>query len=296
MRQLPALSRAVPYALLFLTLCACSTSRDAAAPAAAATSDAAKGELNTLGTAASPDSFVLDTGDIVKVSVFQNPDLTTETRVDESGDITLPLIGAVAVRGLAPRSVESKVAGAFVQGHFLKEPQITVNVVQFRSQQVSVLGNVTKPGRYPLDIRYTLSDMLAVAGGVAPNGADTVVLSRVENGQAVNREIDLESMFVPGRNREGDIVLQPGDVIYVHRAPMFYVHGEVQRPGSFRVERDMTLRQAVAVAGGVTLRGTLRGLRIERRDDKGRLVNVRPDSLDERVHADDVIYVQESIF
>jgi polysaccharide export outer membrane protein len=248
------------------------------------------------GTAAAVDSFVVDTGDVVRVSVFQSPDLLTETRVDESGAITLPLVGMVQVRGLTPREIENRIADALVRGKFLKQPQVTVAVLQFRSQQVSVLGNVNRPGRYPLDLRYTLSDMLAVAGGVTPNGADSAVLSRHENGRIVNRDIDLESMFAPAGDRAEDVVLQPGDAIYVRRAPMFYAHGEVQRPGSFRVERNMTIRQAIATAGGVTPRGTLRGVRVERRDESGRIVEFRPESLEEPVRPEDVIYVKESLF
>lgn len=243
-----------------------------------------------------PETLVFDTGDIVKVSVFQSPDMTTETRVDEAGNITLPLISGVQVRGLTPRQAETRIAEALERGQFLKKPQVTVTVVQFRSQQVSVLGNVNRPGRYPLDLKYTLSDMVAMAGGVSATGADTVVLSRRVNGAIVNREIDLESMYAPGTSQGDPVVLQSGDTIYVHRAPMCYVHGEVQRPGSIRVERGMTFRQAVAAAGGLTQRGTMSGLRVRRKGSDGTVVEVRPDSLDERVQAEDVVLVRESLF
>jgi len=242
------------------------------------------------------DALVLDTGDIVRVAVFQSPDMQTETRVDEAGTITLPLVGAVLVRSCTPRQAEQRIAAALEKGKFLRQPQVTLTVVQFRSQQVSVLGNVNRPGRYPLDLRYTLSDMLAVAGGVTPNGADVVTLSRRENGRLVNRDIDLELMFDTKGSRAADLVLQAGDVIYVRRAPMYFVHGEVQRPGTYRVERFMTIRQAVATAGGVTARGTLRGVRVERRGADGKVTEIRPDSLDDPVMANDVISVRESLF
>ena len=242
------------------------------------------------------DALVLDTGDVVKVTVFQSPDMQTEARVDESGSITLPLIGAVAVRSATPRQAEQRIATALEKGKFLRQPQVTVTVLQFRSQQVSVLGNVNRPGRYPLDLRYTLSDMLAVAGGITINGADFVTLSRRENGRVVNRDIDLENMFDTKGSRAADLVLQAGDVIYVKRAPMYYVHGEVQRPGTYRVERFMTIRQAVATAGGVTARGTLRGIRVERRGADGKVTEIHPESLDDPVQANDVISIRESLF
>jgi len=242
------------------------------------------------------DTLFLDTGDVIRVTVFQSPDMQTEGRIDESGAISLPLVGSVQVRSCTPHQAELKIAQALEKGKFLRQPQVTVNVVQFRSQQVSVLGNVSRPGRYPLDLRYTLSDMLAVAGGVTPSGADVVTLSRRENGRLVNRDIDVEMMYTPSGSRAADIILEAGDVIYVRRAPMFYVHGEIQRPGTFRVERGMTIRQAIATAGGVTPRGTLRGVRIQRRNAEGKVVEITPDSLDDAVQASDVIRVRESLF
>jgi polysaccharide export outer membrane protein len=242
------------------------------------------------------DILVLDTGDVVRISVFQSPDLQTETRVDEAGSITLPLVGALQVRGRTPRQAEAGIAEALERGKFLKQPQVTVTVVTFRSAQVSVLGNVNRPGRYPLDLRYTLSDMLALAGGVTANGADSVTLSRHEGARLVHREIDLETLLTSQGTGVQDVVLQAGDVLYVRRAPMLYVHGEVQRPGSFRVERGMTLRQAIAAAGGVGPRGTLRGVRVQRTDGPGLVRELRPDNLDAPVQEGDVIFVRESLF
>lgn len=241
------------------------------------------------------DSFAVGNGDIVRVSVFQSPELAVETRVDAAGRMTYPFLGSLEVRGRTPAEIEQLIAKGLEDKQILKRPQVTVNVVQFRSQQVAVLGNVNRPGKYPLDLPYTVSDVLALAGGITPNGADRVVLSRTENGESKNIEIDLPQMFAPGGQRTADVQLQPGDVLYVHRAPLVYIYGEVQRPGPMRLERDMTVLQALSTGGGLTQRGTRNGVRITRKDKDG--VNVELDAeLSMRLQPEDVIYVRESWF
>lgn len=242
------------------------------------------------------DGFVIGPGDIVRIIVFQNADLTLETRVDDDGRLTYPFLGALDVAGQTPAQVERVIASGLTSKDVLKRPQVSVVVTQFRSRQISVLGAVNRPGRYPLELPYTLSDALALAGGVAPGGADTVVLSRAEGGKVRNDEIDLVRMFSVGGKRAEDIVLRHGDVLYVHRAPSFYIYGEVQRPGMFRLEREMTLMQALSAGGGLTPRGTERGVRVSRRLADGRVATVKPDNLQERLEPDDVIYVRESLF
>ncbi|CAG0930866.1 MAG: hypothetical protein EFKGCFLK_02765 [Rhodocyclaceae bacterium] len=245
---------------------------------------AAQGRETTLGA-----------GDIVKITVFQNPDLTTETRVSEGGAVTFPLVGAVPVGGLSVPSAEKKIADMLREGGFVLQPQVNVLVVQSRSNQVSVLGQVNRPGRFPLDTANSrLSDVLAQAGGMTAQGDDTVTLAGVRQGQPVRLQIDVPAIFQRG-DADKDILVQPGDTIYVHRAPMFYIYGEVQRPGAFRVERDMTVMQALAQGGGPTLRGTVRGLRVHRKDTEGKVSEIEP-ALADKIQPEDVIYVQESLF
>jgi polysaccharide export outer membrane protein len=136
--------------------------------------------------------------------------------------------------------------------------------------------------------------MLANAGGAMPTGDDIAIVTGVRNGQPFRRLIDIPSIFLAGRAAD-DLVLQGGDTIYVHRAPMFYIYGEAQRPGSFRVERDMTVMQALAQGGGPTQRGSEKRLRLHRKGKDGTLQQIEP-QLTDLVHPDDVIYVKESIF
>jgi polysaccharide biosynthesis/export protein len=245
--------------------------------------------------AVSGKTLALGAGDQLRISVFQNPELTLDTRVDGDGHITFPFLNALDVAGKTTSQVEQLIARGLEQKDVLKKPQVSVSLVQYRSQQVAVLGYVNRPGQYVLDMTYTVSGALAQAGGVGAGGADGAILSRVENGESKNIEIDLVNMFRPGASRTADLVVQPGDVLYVHRAPSFYIYGEVQRPGMQRLERDMTVMQALSSGGGLTQRGTEKNLRITRRAEDGsqRSFDVK---LDTRLQADDVIYVRESLF
>ncbi len=234
-------------------------------------------------------------GDVVRIQVFQNTDLTVEARVSESGVISYPLLGVIKLAGLSPTDAERSIASRLKKGNFLQNPQVTLNVLQFRSQQVSVLGNVAKPGRYALETTgMRLSEVLSMAGGVTTAGADYVTLVTNRNGKQQKIDIDLVEMFATGDTKK-DLPLQAGDVVYVNRAPIFYVYGQVQRPGMYTLERGMTLAQAIAKGGGLTLRGTDRGVRVHRRYQE-RTVQVLEPRLDDSIKPDDLIFVRESIF
>jgi polysaccharide export outer membrane protein len=234
-------------------------------------------------------------GDQLKITVFQNPDLTLETRVEDNGTISYPLVGAVVVNGLSPAAVERRIEQLLHDGGFILAPHVTVTVLQVRGSQVTVLGQVTKPGRFPLDATDTrITDFIALAGGVAPTGADTVVLTGTRQGKPYRREIDLQALAASGES-EDNVRLQAGDMLFVNRAPTFYIYGEVQKPGVYRLERGMTVMQALATGGGLTPKGTQRGLTIHRRAKDGPAQVVEP-KLDDFVTADDVIYVKEGLF
>lgn len=237
---------------------------------------------------------VLGVGDVVKVSVYGSPDLLTETRVSDAGMITFPLLGQVALGGLNVAAAEQKVAGLLEKGGFLRKAQVNILVTVMSSQQVSVLGQVNRPGRYPIDGQRGMLDMLAQAGGIATDGGDTAVLIRTRNGKTSKEVVDVIEL-VRTADVVRDLSLAGGDTIYVERAPRAYIYGEVQRPGPFRLERSMTVLQALSTGGGLTARGTERGMRIKRRDASGK-IQVIEAKQDDLVLVDDVVYVQESLF
>lgn len=238
-------------------------------------------------------SMVLGVGDLVRITVFQNPDMTTEARVSEAGTITFPLLGAVRVAGMTPAAAEQMIAEGLRRGGYVVQPQVNVFVTQLRSRQVSILGQVGRPGKYPVEDATTrLVDMIALAGG--STGADTITLMKRNGDGYTKTEVDLPELFLKG-DLSRNVEVANGDIVYVQRAPMYYVYGEVSRPGVYRLERNMTVMQALATAGGLTPRGSDRGIRVSRRDASEQVRRLEV-ALDDMVQQDDVIYIRQSWF
>lgn len=245
--------------------------------------------------AGAANEYRLGAGDVIRINVYQNADLTLETRIGEAGNVSYPLLGSVKLGGLTVPQAEKAIADGLLRGNFLKQPQVSIQVTQVRGNQVSVLGQVGRPGRFPLEVAdMRLSDLLATAGGIGPMGADTLTLVGTRNGQTFRKEVDLPSLF-RGDRREDDVFVQNGDVLYVDRAPQIFIYGEVQRPGALRLERGMTLMQALATGGGLTQRGTEKGLRVHRKAPDGKTQIVQP-AMDDLLRDGDVVYVRESLF
>jgi polysaccharide export outer membrane protein len=240
--------------------------------------------------------YRLGPGDSIRISIYESPNLTLETRVGEDGAITYPLIGRVTVGGITLPAAEETIAKALAAGNFIQQAQVSILLLQTRSSQVSVLGLVNRAGRYPLETVHTrVSEMIAIAGGVAPAGGDVAILAGEREGKPFRKEIDIAGLFAD-KGHAHDIAVAAGDVIYVERAPMFYVHGEVNRPGAYRLERGMTLRQALARGGGATQRGTERNLRLHRRGANGAIQELKNPRLDDLARPEDVLHVGESLF
>src|ERR1041384_5227067 len=174
---------------------------------------------STTGEKAAQPVEKLGVGDAVKVTVFQQPDLTLDTRVDEKGTILMPLVGSIKIAGLTTNAAGVQIADALKPGQYLNNPQVHVALTAVRSRQVSVLGMVAKPGRYPLDETSSqLADVIAAAGGILPTGSETILVTRDGSEQKVP---------LIGKG----YMLKGGETVYVDRAPMFYIYGEVTRAG-----------------------------------------------------------------
>ena len=225
----------------------------------------------------------LGVGDAVRVTVFQQPDLTTEARISESGTIAMPLIGEAKVAGMTASEAAARIAGELKKGKFLKDPQVSIVRTTLRSQQVSVLGMVARPGRYALDdTSAKLADVIAAAGGLAPEGSNSVTVIR--GGQR-------HQVSLLGKSFE----LQGGDTVHVDRAPVFYIYGEVARAGAYRLEPGLTVMQAISLGGGITPRGSDRRLKLRRAGPDGKVLESDA-GLRDVIKADDVIYVREALF
>ena len=242
------------------------------------------------------DQSRIGAGDTIRITVYQSPDLSMETRVNEGGAISYPLLGRVQLAGLTVTAAEQHIASELKRRDFVKDPQVIIVVTQVRANQINVLGQVGKPGRYPLDLTgMRMTEVLALAGGViAGAGSDTIVLTGNRDGRPFRHEVDLPRLFAPGGNAE-DIVVAPGDTVWVDRAPQIYMYGEIQHPGAMRLERGMTVMQAVAAGGGATPRGTLKGLKVTRRGADGKMQTLEP-SMEDTLKDGDVVFVRESLF
>lgn len=249
----------------------------------------------TAAAAAASADYRLGAGDALRVIVFQNPDLSLETRLAESGVVNYPLLGNIRLGGLTVNAAEKLIADGLRNGNFVRQPQVSIVLLQVRGSQVSVLGQVNRPGRYPIELADTrLSDMLATAGGAAQGGADQVVLVGTRDGKPFRLEVDLPTLFTAA-GREKDVVVMNGDTIWIDRQPLVYIYGEVQRPGPMRLEREMTLLQVLATGGGLTVRGTERGIRVHRREADGSTTVLTP-AMTDKLREGDVVYVRESLF
>jgi polysaccharide export outer membrane protein len=248
--------------------------------------------LGILGHAEAADeaNYMLGSGDVLKITVYNNPDLSLETRITETGTISFPLLGEVRLGGMTTLTAEKKLSWQLGSKGLVKKAQINILVLQFQSKMVSVLGSVYKPGRYPLERSMNLAQVLALAGGVQFDGSDIITVIS----QSGRVEYDFRNIFKKGDDSQ-NINLVGGETIYVPRAPMFYIYGEAQRPGSYRIERDMTVMQALAMGGGPTPRGTQRGVKLHRRNANG-VVEVLKPNLTDDVKPDDVLYINESLF
>jgi polysaccharide biosynthesis/export protein len=251
--------------------------------------------LAVCGPAAAQGNETIGEGDTIRVTVFQNPDLSTESRVASDGTINYPLLGQVKLGGLNTAAAGTRIADQLKKGGFLKNPQVSVAVTAVRSRQVSVLGHVARPGRYALDdANARLTDVLALAGGIAPTGDDIVQIMVNRGGKITKTSVDVPVMFKSG-DLSKNVEVHSGDTIFVSRAPLFYIYGEVIRSGAYRLEQNMSVMQALSVGGGLSPRGTDRGLKINRLMPDGSVRTIDA-KLTDLVQVDDVIYVKESLF
>ncbi len=260
----------------------------------------------TLSTLALPSSAVTNTrvgsGDVLRVTVFGQPDLSAEVGVNDKGVLTLPLIGGVEVTGLTTSEISARVADALRKGQYLRNPEVSVEVVQLRSQMVSVLGEVSRPGRYPIPGHLSVLELLATAGGLTTQADQTVTLLRrkTDNSGTNSTESDVRIPILLGETKATersplDVELNSGDVVYVNKKKLFYIHGEVNRPGSYPMEQDMNVMRAISLGGGMTQRASQRRIYINREmPDKG--VEEIKAKLTDPVMPGDVVYVNESLF
>lgn len=239
----------------------------------------------------------LGPGDTVVVTVFGQSDLTARVTITADGTITLPLLGEAVVAGFSPAQLARMVAEALQKQGYVLDPQVNVEVVDVRSQVVSLLGEVQRPGRYALAGELTLLQLLAQAGGLQDDAGDVAVVLRHNpaGGPTYRFEVPISPRQQPWQQAY-DMPLQAGDVVQIAQQAQFFVYGEVNNAGAYFMQPGLDVMRALALAGGLTPRASERRVEIRRRDaTTGRTVTLRAD-LDTEIQPGDVVYVKERIF
>lgn len=238
--------------------------------------------------------FIIGADDLLGISVYGYEDLKSEARVSSSGRISFPLVGELNVAGLSTFKIEQLIADSLTKGKFIQNAPVTVTVLENNSQRVSILGQVHKPGRYPLDSVTTLVDVVAMAGGIKESGDETIILTHFVNGKAHKKVIDLYAML-ESTDQNNLIRVMPRDRIFVPKAPLFYIYGEVKNPGGYKTVNNMTIVKALSIGGGLTKVGNQNSIIIKRKDNNGVLQEVDAE-LTDQVLKDDVVFVKERWF
>jgi polysaccharide export outer membrane protein len=224
-----------------------------------------------------PEEFVrayrIGPGDLLELKVFEVDQLSQTVRVSEDGSITLPLLGQIQIQGLTQEGVVQKLS-YLLQAKYVKNPQVTIFIKEYRNQQVAVVGAVQKAGSYELVGRKNLLQMISMAGGLSDNYSDEIfVLREGPDGKPKTIAIDLKDLLING-NQELNIPIEPNDVISIpiNREIKVFVMGRVNKPGSVtaKLSSGVTLLQAIADAGGLAEGAKESGVTITRRDKSGR--------------------------
>lgn len=229
--------------------------------------------------------YVLGPDDVVEITVLGQPEFTTRARIKANGTIQLPFIGEQKVEGETALTLAPKLAEKLRTGGYYAKPVVNVEVSGFASRYVTLLGSVGSTGLQPVDREYRLSEIIARAGGIRPDGADYVTLTRA-NGEQHN--YDFEKLASGGP--EDDPLVHPGDKIYVPEADLYYIYGQINQPGQFPIKGDMTVRNVIARSGGVTPSGSVKRIKLFRNGEEQKV------DLDMKVKAGDVFTVGERLF
>jgi len=252
-------------------------------------------------------NYIVGSQDVLSITVFDQADLGGKFTVEADGTFTFPLVGRVKVGGLTLREVELLLQKELSMGYF-KNPQVSAAVEQYRSQRVFIVGEVRSPGTYPLNGDMTLIEALARAGSATDRaGAEVLIVRPRPNAGPVQgpqlptdaQEAGTEVIHVDIKDLQGGKLsqnarLQDNDTIFVPAAELIYVFGQVKAPGSFPIQRGMTVLQALSRAGGLTDRGASGRIKIVRTSN-GRKTEIKV-KLDDLVEAGDTIIVAERFF
>ena len=207
-------------------------------------------------------------GDLLDVSIYGVSDYHQDVRVNESGDVDLPLIGSLRLQGATVQEAQEMITSSLVAGGYFRDPHVMLLIKEFASEGVSMLGEVVKPGVYPMVGTKRLFDLISQAGGFTPKAGNEVTITHRDQ---PNDPRTIKLADEPGKSMQNNVEIDPGDTIVISKAGVVYVVGDVGRPGGFVMENDqpMTVLQAIAMAAGTNRTAALNSARIVRRTPTG---------------------------
>ena len=241
------------------------------------------------------EEYVVGAGDVLNINVYENDDLSTTVRVSENDTVRIPLLGEVSVKQLTVSQVSQKLEKLFSDG-YLVSPQVDVFMQEYRSKRAIILGQIRNPGIYELRGKTTFLEFISKAGGLLADAGNLAIIKRNLSEKDLKKKIviDLDTLIKKG-DTSLDITIQDGDSVYISKAKIYYVSGEIKKPDSYKIESDLTVIKAITRAGGFTKIAAKNKVRIIRvvQGKKRVLKNV---NMDEPVLPDDVIVIPESFF
>lgn len=241
--------------------------------------------------------YLLGPSDVIKISVFRQDDLSLTVRVDGEGMIVYPLLGQIKAAGLSVSQLGEKISALLADG-YIKKPQVSVFVQEFRGKKATILGNIKEPGLYELQGYTTLLELISKAGGLTKEAGGQAVIKRGVNTNIGGVEhvltVDLRRLVEQGDTSE-NVEVKDGDSVFINKAGIFFVTGEVKKPDAYKIEPGTSVIKAVTIAGGFTDRASRGGVNIIRQAE-GKEVVLTKVTMDELVMPDDVIVVPETFF
>jgi polysaccharide export outer membrane protein len=239
--------------------------------------------------------YIIGEGDVLKINVYENEDLSTTVRVSADSTIRVPLLGEISIKNLTVSQVSAKIENLFLDG-YLVNPQVDVFISEHRSKKAIILGQIRNPGQYELRGKITFLEFISKAGGLTVDAGSTAIIKRgSKSGKNQDRIVlDLEKLIKKG-DASLNISILDNDSIYISKARTYYVSGEVNKPDSYKFEADISIIKAITMAGGfskIAAKGKVQIIRVLD-GQKQVFKNVK---MDEPVLPNDVIVVPESFF
>jgi len=254
----------------------------------------------------SPDrsEYLLGPGDLLEIKVFEAEKLNTAVRLSSRGEVSLPLLGEITLKGLTASEAEQLIEDEY-QATYIKNPHVSIFVKEHYSQRVTVVGQVKNPGTYDYPSKQRLLDAIALAGGLTEKAGQNIQIRRLESvsyGTDQTLLVNLDKLVNEGKT-ELNIYINGGDVIFVPEAGSFYVDGAVRRPGEYHIKKTLSVNEAVLAAGGCEPYADTEEIVLMRKKKDGKreaieinLKKATENARDIVIHDQDIIFVQSSFW